>query len=197
MEPQIAPPIEIFLHPGEFCLAKAGYRIRTLLGSCVAITLWHRAKKLGAMSHFLLASRAGQSNTLDGHYGNEALWLMLRELVRFDVNPAECEAKLFGGGNMFPDEFSNVFSVGTNNGEVAREILRAYNVKLTSESLYGNGHREVIFDIESGDVWVRQPEQSASTPYANRDEQEIPKMRAAGAMNCSMPSRMSTPAAPP
>src|SRR5487761_2044785 len=80
--------IDIFLQPGEYYVGAAGCRIRTLLGSCVSVTLWHPVMRIGAMSHFLLAERSGgRVFEIDGRYGEEAMWLMLRELVRADVDP--------------------------------------------------------------------------------------------------------------
>jgi chemotaxis protein CheD len=86
--------IDIFLQPGEFFVAQGSCKIRTLLGSCVAITLWHPRKRIGAMSHFLLATR-GQRPVieLDGRYGDEAMLLMLHELARLDVKPVALRGK--------------------------------------------------------------------------------------------------------
>ena len=75
--------IDVFLQPGEHFVGDANYRIRTLLGSCVSITLWHPVRKIGAMSHFLLSSRTPVdeiSRELDGRYAEESLCLMLQEL---------------------------------------------------------------------------------------------------------------------
>jgi chemotaxis protein CheD len=81
---------------------------------------------------------------------------MLRELVRVGADPSKCEAKIFGGGNMFPDKASDETSVGVKNGRSARRLLSRLGLNIVSESLYGIGHRNIIFDIASGDVWVRQ-----------------------------------------
>ncbi len=151
--------IEIFLQPGEYYVGDATHRVRTLLGSCVSVTLWHREKRYGAMSHFLLATRAaGQGPALDARYGDEALQLMLRELTTAGVPVDECEAKLFGGGNMFPERprADDDTSVGVVNGQAARELLQAKGIRIVSQSLYGIGHRQVIFDIRTGHVWSRQ-----------------------------------------
>lgn len=150
--------IEVFLQPGEYFVGDADYRIRTLLGSCVSITLWHPRLRIGAMSHFLLASRpARDMGDFDGRYGEEAMWLMVQELRRVGVSPSECQGKIFGGGDMFPSQIRNSgIQVGKKNGEMARGLLRSYGVSIVSESLFGIGHRQIIFDVSSGDVWARQ-----------------------------------------
>lgn len=150
--------IEVFLQPGEHFVGDAGYRIRTLLGSCVSMTLWHPAHRVGAMSHFLLPSRGtAAAGVLDGRYGEEVMLILLKELSGIKVKPAECVGKIFGGGNMFPGQTrADVRNVGIKNGEAARALLLAHRIPILSESLFGIGHRQIIFDISNGDVWARQ-----------------------------------------
>ena len=159
---------EVFLRPGDWFVGDASHRIRTVLGSCVSVTLWSPLLRIGAMSHCLLATRGGARppanavgldlRRLDGRYADEALCLMLHELQRRKVAPATCEAKIFGGGNMFPAQAkgSTTPAVGRRNGEAARELLQAHGIRVVSESLFGDGHRQVVFDIDSGDIWARQ-----------------------------------------
>jgi len=49
--------LEIFLGPGDLFFGDRDTRIRTLLGSCVAVTLWHPRAKLGGMCHFVVPTR--------------------------------------------------------------------------------------------------------------------------------------------
>jgi chemotaxis protein CheD len=150
------PSIDTFLYPGQFFVGDARHRVRTLLGSCVAITLWHPQLRVGAMSHFLLSSREqGTSAALDARYGEESLQLMLDELKRRRVPATQCEAKVFGGGDMFPNRLSRgPLHVGRRNGEAARRLLHAAGIAVKSESLFGEGHRKIAFDIATGDVWT-------------------------------------------
>jgi chemotaxis protein CheD len=149
---------EIFLNPGEYHVGRADCRIRTVLGSCVSITLWHPRLRVGAMSHFLLSSRGpSQDGPLDARYAADALSLMLRDLMDEQVNPRECEAKLFGGGSMFVrPPVADSAGIGRQNVEAARMLVRAQSIPIVSESLLGFGYREVIFDVASGHVWSRQ-----------------------------------------
>jgi chemotaxis protein CheD len=83
--------------------------------------------------------------------------LMLEELERSHVVPTECRGKIFGGANMFPEQLrSDAASVGQNNGEIARALLQSHAIPVTSESLFGVGHRQILFDISNGNVWSRQ-----------------------------------------
>lgn len=149
--------IDIFLQPGEYFCGDKSFRIRTLLGSCVSVTLWHPGAKVGAMSHFLLPSRPkALHQELDGRYGEEALQLMLRDLQKAGIRGRDCEAKIFGGGNMFPKQARNDALIGKKNGEAANRLLALHGISVVSQSLYGDGHRQILFDIATGHVWSRQ-----------------------------------------
>ena len=155
--------LDVLLQPGECFVGDASHRIRTVLGSCVSVTLWHPLKRVGAMSHFLLASRGRGARAeldpdgLDARYGDEALQLMLRELSGRGVAAAQCQAKIFGGGDMFPARKGfGALAVGRRNGEAARSLLQARGIEVISESLFGDGHRQIAFDVGTGHVWSRQ-----------------------------------------
>jgi chemotaxis protein CheD len=149
--------IDVFLMPGGHFVGDARHRIRTLLGSCVSITLWHPWRRVGAMSHFLLTVGENEQVVhLSGRYCEGALELMLTDLRKLGINPEECQAKIFGGGMMFPNiERDDAKNIGRRNGETAERLLRMHNIPVVSESLFGVGHRHIIFNVKTGDVWVR------------------------------------------
>lgn len=157
--------IDIFLQPGEYFVADADYQLRTMLGSCVSITLWHPPTRQGAMSHFLLPTYGlidAVVRPLDARYGDEALTLMLTELAQAGVQPSQCQGKIFGGGNMFPKHSrTSTMHIGRRNGEAARALLQLHGIPIVSESLFGIGHRQIIFDISTGDVWSHQVQPAA------------------------------------
>jgi chemotaxis protein CheD len=162
--------IDVFLQPGEYFVGGAEFRVRTLLGSCVSMTLWHPGRQIGAMSHFLLARNARPSATPDGRYGDDALVLMCSGLIAHGVDPRQCVAKLFGGADMFCGvPAAREFHIGRNNGEAARDMLAARGIAVRAEHLFGAGHRQVLFDIKDGDVWVRQVTPAGeATPVARK-----------------------------
>lgn len=148
--------------PGQVWFGRAPARASTLLGSCVAITLWHPLRKRGGMCHYMLPerpptqSRAGPG--LDGRYGDEALQLLLRAAERAGCPPSECEFKLFGGGRMFSGEAGESgpsLKVNERNVEQALWLAQRHGLKVTAQHLGGEGHRQIHLDLDSGDVWMR------------------------------------------
>jgi chemotaxis protein CheD len=168
--------IDVFLQPGEYFVGDASHRVRTLLGSCVSIMLWHPRLQIGAMSHFLLGSSGrGPGTELDARYGEDAMCLMLQELECSKVVLTECHGKIFGGANMFPGQVrSTAACVGTKNGKLARALLQSHAIPVVSESLFGVGHRQILFDISNGDVWSRQIAPVFAAPvFADQQKEKI------------------------
>jgi len=150
--------IDIFLQPGDFYFGDRETRIRTLLGSCVAITLWHPHLQIGGMCHYLLPMRQGRppNHELDGRYAKDALELFMRELTKTHTWPADYEVKMFGGGNQFPNHVqTGAIGVPDKNISAGHMLLKQHGFKLKAEHLGGTGHRNVIFDVWSGHVWLQ------------------------------------------
>lgn len=160
--------LEVFLQPGEFYFGENRTRIRTLLGSCVAITLWHPRLQVGGMCHYMLPRRprrnGWESEPLDGRYAEDAMKMFLQEIRRSGTRAGEFHVKLFGGGLMSRSTrpASGRPTIAEANIEFGRIAIAQCGLKLCAEDLGGCGHRNVILDIWSGDVWVRHNDLSAT-----------------------------------
>lgn len=175
---EIEPPnriVEVVLKPGDFYFGDRNTRIRTLLGSCVSMTVWHPALRVGGMCHYMLPyrplSEAGAvPHVLSGRYGEEAMQMFCREMARYDPDPRHYVVKAFGGGDMFPgyekrgachmdserSEIQACQDVPCKNSAAIHSLARQYGFVIAAEHLRGSGHRNVIFEIWSGQVWLRQ-----------------------------------------
>lgn len=163
-----APAAEIFLVPGEFHFCHARMRIRTLLGSCVALTMWHPLRRLGGMSHSLLPrrGRSAPGPAPDGRYLDEALCLFEAAARRHHTALREYHIKIFGGADMFPGVLAPAsMRVGERNINEARRLLAQWGLRIAAENVGGSGDRAVIFDVASGETWFRQ---RASKPEPHR-----------------------------
>ncbi|MFT3733778.1 MAG: chemotaxis protein CheD [Rhodocyclaceae bacterium] len=144
----------VHVAPGHVELGSAGVELRTLLGSCVAISLWQPLRKIGALSHVALPARnlPPGGRGLDGRFADEAWVKMSMLLAAHGISPNECVCKIFGGGRIFANEFANV---GSRNIESVRQLLHSCGVAISKEHVGGIGHREVRFNLATGDVWMR------------------------------------------
>ena len=112
------------------------------------------------MCHYMLPKnkRAGHNAQLDGKYAEDTIHLFMHEIKKARTHPHDYEVKIFGGGNQFPTQDKRVFSVSDQNVEVGRHLLAQHGFKIKSEHMGGNGHRNIMFDVWSGDVWVKHVE---------------------------------------
>lgn len=162
-----------YVHAGEVALGTAEDELRTVLGSCVAVTLWHPERRIGVMSHVLLprqqhAPGYGSSSGGDARYASGSLQKMLGLLRTKGIPPADCICKIFGGARVFA---GNSHGVGSANVRELRRLLDRAGVHVSNESVEGTGHRLLRFVIATGDVWVRHrrgqivaPRQSPERP---------------------------------
>lgn len=160
--------IEIFLQPGEYFFGDASTRLRTILGSCVAVTMWHPKLQVGGMCHIMLptSSKHGE-NELNIHakYADHAIALFIADIQKLGVSLKDFKVKVFGGGDMFPHrgKGKDSKSIGQKNIEMVRSLLQESGFNIHAEHLGGDGHRYIIFELWSGFVWLRhQPLKDAA-----------------------------------
>jgi chemotaxis protein CheD len=153
---------EVFLQPGEFYWGDADTRIRTILGSCVAVTIWHPKKQVGGMCHIILPQRceshkkshAGEEKS--AKYADEAISLMMYEMNKIKVRPKDCQVKVFGGSNMFPQlHINQKQNIGDRNLHAVLMHLADNGFQVSANHYGGEDSRYIIFDIWSGFAWVK------------------------------------------
>ena len=148
---------DVHLNPGDFRFAGGGTRLHTVLGSCVAITLWHPGKGIGGMCHYLLPGRhpATEGTELDGRYAGDAVQLFLRELRRHGTEPREYTVKVFGGADQFPHLDGPLTGVAGQNSRIGLDLLEQHGFSVSIREVGGHGSRRIIFDLRTGYVWLR------------------------------------------
>ncbi len=151
-----------FINPGEIYFGGSECKIHTILGSCIAITLWHPERRVGGMCHFVLPTCANPQSLennhrgLNGRYADQALKLLEREAMRLKSELCEYQAKIFGGSNMLSSPTLNEDQlIGNRNAEAAMLELSQKGIPLLVADVGETGYRRIIFDVEQGDVWVK------------------------------------------
>lgn len=149
----------VYLGLGEVAFGDRSTRIHTILGSCVSFTLWHPELLIGGMCHYMLANKPKKTRGLDGRYAADAIKLLLNEISARGTSPHEYELKMFGGGNQFESLDSQPAGlISKKNIEIGSQLLTEQGFEVKAQHLGGTGHRKIIFEIATGQVWVRHVE---------------------------------------
>lgn len=149
-----------FLNPGGLYFGGGDLWVETLLGPCVAVTLWFPEARKGGMCHFQLPGRrqvVEHARDLDGRYGSEA-WVWLKQQMRVHaLHLADAEIKVFGGARSLTNPASRLRSdIGAQNIAFIEQTLARAGVTPAGRDLGGEGCRYVRLDLASGEVWVRR-----------------------------------------
>ena len=151
------PGEPLMLMPGQMHFGGHAASLRTLLGSCVAVTIWHPVRKLGGMCHFLLPSRTRKpGDELDGRYGDEALEAMVNLLRATGTSPSEYQAHLCGGADTMPEGTSLSFNVGERNIEQGFSLVDRYGFEIQGVDVGEDVPRTVTLVLATGEVDMRR-----------------------------------------
>lgn len=152
----------LYLKPGEMHLTREPSLITTVLGSCISITMHHKATGFSIICHAVMPSRLeARKRDEEGRdifqYVDSSLEWMLSQCRKNSIKPGSVEVKMFGGAALFHDAKSvrRDLGVGKRNIEIAIEMLKKNTVKLSAWNVGGNQGRKLIFNTLTGEVLVR------------------------------------------
>lgn len=149
----------IVLHPGELYFGKAPGTIKTILGSCVAVIVWHPKLLVGGINHYLMATPKKENMNEDEalRYGSFSLTVMEKKML--SIAPiTEYQVSLFGGSNMFPQQNEEVVTIGQANIICARHWLNKHKLLPQLESIGGDNSRTISFDLTTGLITLKKYE---------------------------------------
>jgi chemotaxis protein CheD len=153
----------IYLRPGEYYFGRRPAYIHTVLGSCVAVSIYHRHTGLAAICHAVQPDfdPAEIGNKRDIQPSRFVQWVvpaMIRAFLTRRANPAELEIKLFGGASLIGDPLQggNRNSVGALNISAAKQIITENGLVLTAADVGGHSGRKIIFNTHTGVVLMRR-----------------------------------------
>ena len=163
------PGDHLVLMPGQMHVGPHASSLRTLLGSCVAITLWHPLRRIGGMCHYLLPQRHRRAgDALDGRYGDEAVQAMVQALQSLRADPQDFIAHLYGGADTLSGQGAGSFNIGERNIEQGWSLIERYGFALDGVDVGEDVPRTVTLTLATGEVSMRRGAGTAAAPL--RDE---------------------------
>lgn len=145
----------IYLKPGEVLVTRRPVLVSTVLGSCVAITMFSASRGLGAICHAMLPENSERCNDL--RYVDNALRYMCEKIATYGSG-SDLVVKLFGGARVInPGErASGRKTVGDQNVARAEATLAALGFDVVARDTGGLQGRKLYFCTRSGDVFMRR-----------------------------------------
>lgn len=161
----------LFLKPAELFVEREPVLIRTVLGSCVTVTMLDRKLRLAAACHPVLPVCREGARCRPATCRNKNKYVecvipeMLKQFQQNGCRRADLEVKLFGGANMFfrNERQKEILHVGSMNVSMARQKLAEAELELKSYDVGGNQGRKLYFNTATGDVWVKKFQATAAT----------------------------------
>lgn len=126
------------------------------LGSCIGVSLYDPAAKIGGLLHFMLPDskidpQKAQKNPW--MFADSGIPLFFKEAYRLGAEKKRLEVKVVGGAQILDD--SQFFNIGKKNYMALRKIFWANQVLISAEEVGGNVHRTLSLELSSGRTWVK------------------------------------------
>lgn len=148
---------ELKIEIGTYKVASNSLLIAYGLGSCVAVFIYDKVKKIGAMGHILLPGRCNEDKITNPlKYSDNIIENMIKDLVQLGSNKNNLIAKLAGGAHMFQFLMTpEKEPIGIKNIQTAKIKLKEEGISILAEDVGGNYGRTVIANTKTGILTIK------------------------------------------
>lgn len=147
----LKPTAEACIRMGEMAVARDGNVLRTLLGSCVGVSLYDRRLRVGGLAHIVLPHSRSKKDRA-GKFVDTAIPELVRKIEHIADEPVRLAARFAGGASMFSQAVSA--NIGQKNVEACEQLLRDLRIPILARDCGGEKGRRMTFDTSSGRVRI-------------------------------------------
>ncbi len=140
---------------GEYAVSDS--RVNSLktyaLASCVAVTAYSPAKRVGAMIHVALPKPGCKEDGFfrPGYYATTGIPIMIDRLIReCGCTKEELQIRIYGGAESMSEK--DIFHIGRRNVEAVLETLANMHLKIVNAEVGGRISRTIELDATTGMV---------------------------------------------
>jgi len=162
----------IYLKPAELCIADKPTIVRTVLGSCLAVTMFNRRLGVSAICHALLPDhsledRQNNDSLARFKYVSSVIPEMVAKLRHYGIKPNEIEVKMFGGAETLNSQLEQARNqpVGKLNVETALKVIAAEGLRVDSSDVGGAFGRKIFFYTHTGEVLLKRLKSGIFSSY--------------------------------
>ncbi len=124
------------------------------LGSCIGLTAYDPAVRLGAMAHIMLPGGNGSGDE-EGKYASSCVPAMIEGMLRRGAQKSRIVIKMAGGAKIL--QFSGApdgSSIGSQNQAAVKRELERLGLKVAASDCGGNFGRTVRLLLDTGVVEI-------------------------------------------
>jgi len=124
------------------------------LGSCIGLTFYDPALKLGAMAHIMLPEGPSQPGE-EGKYASSCVPLLVSEMERRGASRDRLQVKMAGGARILAllGPFNGP-DVGSQNKAAVQRILTSLGLRITGMDCGGHYGRTMSLYVDTGTVEI-------------------------------------------
>ena len=152
--------LETMVGMGQIAAGEPPQQLKAIIGSCIALALYHPRLKKGFLAHIVLPDSAGRPGT-PGKFADTAIPKMLELFKEWGVPAHGLMAKVAGGANMFGS--SGPLQIGDANIEAVAHALGSAGIRITARDVGGSRGRRVTFYCENGEMTIESAGQPSQT----------------------------------
>jgi chemotaxis protein methyltransferase CheR len=139
------------IHAGGVFVSKDGARVRTLVGSCVAVCMCDPISGIGGMNHFMLPHGDRAENP--ARFGAAAMELLIDGLLQNGAERDRLRAKVFGASHVLAGTYQDIPGI---NIAFIREYLHTAQIPILAEKLGADRALQIAFETDTGRAFVRE-----------------------------------------
>ncbi len=125
------------------------------LGSCVAVMMYNRIHRMGALIHIALPDSSidpEKAVSRPAYFADTGLALMFNEISSMGTSRKDVWIKIAGGSSIMDDK--RTFDIGRRNALAVKKWLWKNRFGVLEEDIGGNESRTVTFKVEDGDIVI-------------------------------------------
>ena len=144
--------MRVFLKPGALYVSGRPAIVSTILGSCIAVTMFSQRLKAGGICHALLPKNMAPDELNRFRYVDSAMAYMLEQFRLMGIESREMEVKLLGGADVLDQRGDGKSSIGRQNIEAALDIMKHERIRPMVSDVGGEQGRKIHFFTHTGRV---------------------------------------------
>jgi len=142
---------------GEYIISKdPACELVTIVGSCIALTLYDQRHQIGGMIHIVLPGRRKKLRNTERHsfYADTGVPFLLCALKESGANIENLEAVIAGGASSY-GEYSE-HTIGKRNTAAVMSFIKENKILLKSMDVGGRNGRKIGFNLKTGSATIQK-----------------------------------------